>query len=90
MTNAVSLAATVGRPGVALTDALTAWEREQRPNVERTQRTSYRMRLLNAVPDAVRDPLLSLAGRSSGFADAQLAATRLRPAANENTSAKKE
>lgn len=90
MTNAVSLAGTVGRRGMSLTDALTAWEREQRPDVERTQRMSYRMRLLNAVPDVVRDPLLSLAGRSSGFADAQLAATRLRPAANGSTSSKKE
>ncbi|MCP2298931.1 2-polyprenyl-6-methoxyphenol hydroxylase [Nocardia amikacinitolerans] len=82
MTNAVSLAATVGRPGLALGEALAAWEREQRPDVERTQRTSYRMRLLNAVPDAVRDPLLSLVGRTSGFADSQLAATKLRPTAS--------
>lgn len=79
MTNAVALAAAVSRPGRALPDALVAWERGQRPDVERTQRTSYRMRLLNSVPDAVRDPLLSLVGRTSTFANSQLAATRIRP-----------
>lgn len=82
MTNAVSLAATLARPGLDLPAALTTWEREQRPGVERTQRTSYRMRLLNTVPDAVRDPLMGLLGRTSGFADTQLAATRLRPASS--------
>jgi 2-polyprenyl-6-methoxyphenol hydroxylase-like FAD-dependent oxidoreductase len=79
MTNAVALAATVSRPGLTLREALETWERDTRPGVERTQRTSYRMRLLNLVPDLLRDPLLTVAGRTSGFAAAQLAATRLRP-----------
>ena len=78
MTNAVALAATVSRPGRSVHDALVEWEREHRPGVERTQRTSYRMRLLNVVPDAIRNPLLSLAGRTSTFTNSQLAATRLR------------
>ncbi len=79
MTNAIALAATVSRPGLGPRDALDTWERETRPGVERTQRTSYRMRLLNHVPDALRNPLLAVAGRSPRFADSQTAATRLRP-----------
>ncbi|ADI11805.1 putative monooxygenase [Streptomyces bingchenggensis BCW-1] len=79
MTNAVALAAAVSRPGLELPDALQTWERETRPGVERTQRTSYRMRLLNRVPDGVRNPLVRLAGLTSSSANSQLAATRLRP-----------
>lgn len=85
MTNAVALAAAVSRPGRSLPEALAAWEREQRPAVERTQRTSYRMRLLNTVPDAVRNPLLGLVGRTSAFANSQLAATRIRPVTSAGT-----
>ncbi|MEU0359532.1 FAD-dependent oxidoreductase [Streptomyces cyaneofuscatus] len=79
MTNAVALAAAVSRPGVTLPAALAAWERGTRPGVERTQRTSYRMRLLNRVPDGIRNTLIGVAGRTSRYTDAQLAATRLRP-----------
>nr|WP_145492667.1 MULTISPECIES: FAD-dependent oxidoreductase [Streptomyces] len=79
MTSAVALAAAVSRPGVALPAALAAWERETRPGVESAQRTSYRMRLLNRVPDGVRNTLIGMAGRTSRYTDAQLAATRLRP-----------
>ncbi|NEW39545.1 FAD-dependent monooxygenase [Nocardia cyriacigeorgica] len=79
MINAVSLAATVS-DDLPLSDALARWEREQRPGIERTQKTSYRMRLLNSVPDRVRDPLLITAGRLPGLTHSQLAATRLRPA----------
>ncbi|BDU08874.1 FAD-dependent oxidoreductase [Nocardia cyriacigeorgica] len=77
MINAVSLAATVSA-GLPLPEALARWEREQRPGIERTQKTSYRMRLLNSLPDGVRDPLLMVAGRLPGLTDSQLAATRLR------------
>ncbi|WP_280358776.1 FAD-dependent oxidoreductase [Nocardia otitidiscaviarum] len=80
MVNAVALAAAVSRPSGAPADALPDWERAQRPDIERTQRTSYRMRLLDAIPDAVRTPLLGLAGRTAGFTESQLAATRMRPA----------
>ncbi|MGW3482444.1 FAD-dependent oxidoreductase [Rhodococcus indonesiensis] len=79
MTNAVALAEAVSRPGRELSDALAAWERDVRPGIERTQRTSYRMRLLNSVPDRVRNPLLSVVGRLPAFTESQLAATRLRP-----------
>ncbi|MEU6058869.1 NAD(P)/FAD-dependent oxidoreductase [Streptomyces sp. NPDC047097] len=85
MTNAVALAAAVSRPGPTLPAALAAWERETRPGVERTQRTSYRMRLLNRVPDSVRNTLMGLAGRTSRYIDAHLAATRLRPGTNPPT-----
>jgi 2-polyprenyl-6-methoxyphenol hydroxylase-like FAD-dependent oxidoreductase len=79
MTNAVALAATVSRADLPLQQALALWEREQRPRIERTQLTSYRMRLLNAIPDKLRNPLLALAGRMPSFADTQLAATHMRP-----------
>lgn len=78
MINAVSLAAAVSAD-LPMSEALLRWEREQRPGIERTQQTSYRMRLLNSLPDAVRDPLLMVAGRLPGLTDSQLAATRLRP-----------
>ncbi|MEU3656988.1 NAD(P)/FAD-dependent oxidoreductase [Streptomyces sp. NPDC032161] len=78
MTNAVALAAEVSRRDIPLGSALVAWENKRRPGVEQTQRTSYRMRLLNAVPDVVRNPLLSAAGRSPLYARPQLAATRIR------------
>lgn len=79
MTNALALAEAVSRPGRDMRDALAGWERETRPGIERTQRTSYRMRLLNSVPDGLRTPLLTAAGRVSAFTESQLAATRLRP-----------
>ncbi|MGW0021755.1 FAD-dependent oxidoreductase [Rhodococcus sp. NPDC003382] len=82
MTNAVALAEAVSRPGREPADALAVWERDMRPGTERTQRTSYRMRLLNSVPDRVRNPLLTAAGRVSAFTESQLAATRLRPTIN--------
>ncbi|MGA4844223.1 FAD-dependent oxidoreductase [Streptomyces sp. G45] len=86
MNNAVALAASVSRPGAGGTArehvpaSLAVWEREQRPGTERTQRTSYRMRLLNQIPDAARDALLTAVSRSPRVARSQLAATRLRPA----------
>lgn len=83
MINAIALAAAVSDGGRPLPQALERWEREQRPDIERTQLTSYRMRLLNAIPDPLRSPLLALAGRMPSFADAQLAATHMRPAGVE-------
>lgn len=87
MMNAVSLAAEVGvdRP---VAEALRRWEVEQRPGIERAQRTSYRMRLLNSVPDLARDPLLTLAGRLPGLTSSQLAATRLRPTTGDGADAR--
>ncbi|GGN78930.1 FAD-dependent oxidoreductase [Nocardia rhizosphaerihabitans] len=61
---------------------------EQRPGIERAQRTSYRMRLLNSVPDLARDPLLTLAGRLPGLTSSQLAATRLRPTTGDGADAR--
>lgn len=79
MMNAVALAAAVSRPGRQLCEALETWEREIRPGVEQTQRTSYRLRLLNGIPDTLRTPLLSLGGRRSSFTASHLAPTLLRP-----------
>lgn len=84
MINAVSLAASVSAD-LPVAEALRRWELDQRPAIERTQRTSYRMRLLNNVPDRVRDPLLVLAGRLPGLTSSQLAATRLRPTTGDVT-----
>ncbi|WP_103531165.1 NAD(P)/FAD-dependent oxidoreductase [Streptomyces sp. SM11] len=79
MTNAIALATAVSRPTASLFDALAGWECRTRPGIERTQNTSYRMRLLNRVPDVVRDPLIRLAGLLPSTANSQLAATRIRP-----------
>lgn len=81
MTNAIALATTVSRPGTEIPDALKGWERRTRPEIERTQRTSYGMRLLNHIPDAVRVPLLSTVGRVPGFSDLHLSTARRQSAA---------
>ncbi|WP_210492463.1 NAD(P)/FAD-dependent oxidoreductase [Patulibacter sp. SYSU D01012] len=79
MTNALALATAVSRPGVRLDDALADWERATRGDVERTQRTSYRMRLLDRLGDPVRDLALRASGRVSRVTAAQLASTQMRP-----------
>ena len=81
MTNAIALAATVSRPGTGVPEALAAWERNTRPEIERTQRTSYGMRLLNHIPDGLRVPLLSTIGRVPGFSDLHLSTARRQSAA---------
>ena len=79
MTNAIALAENVSRPDVPLDDALRSWEASNRPAVDKTQRTSYQMRLLNPLPDRLRDPLLTAIGRSQGFINSQVRSTRMRP-----------
>ncbi|NKE30892.1 FAD-dependent monooxygenase, partial [Mycobacterium tuberculosis] len=81
MTNAIALAATVSRPGTGVPEALADWERNTRPEIDRTQRTSYGMRLLNHIPDGLRVPLLSTIGRVPGFSDLHLSTARRQSAA---------
>ncbi|WP_436698864.1 FAD-dependent oxidoreductase [Nocardioides sp. BYT-33-1] len=79
MMNALSLADIVtATPDIP--EALRIWERVQRPAVERTQLTSYRMRTLDRLPNALRSALLVTAGRVPGVMSSSLAATRERPA----------
>ncbi|MBW1640071.1 FAD-dependent monooxygenase [Microbacterium resistens] len=79
MMNALSLAhAVTGAP--EMPNALRVWERRQRPAVERTQLTSFRMRGLDRLPNAPRSALLRAAGVLPGVQRSALAATRERPA----------
>ncbi|MER5987943.1 FAD-dependent monooxygenase [Streptomyces sp. NPDC001787] len=76
MMNALGLADALSAPGAAtLEGRLATWERTERPLIEHTQLWSYRLRLLNVIPDAPRAPLLSLAGRWKS-----LGASRMRAA----------
>ncbi|AKE01141.1 2-heptyl-4(1H)-quinolone (HHQ) monooxygenase (plasmid) [Rhodococcus erythropolis] len=78
MTNAIALANAVSSD-MELSEALATWERITRPGIESTQRTSYQQRLLNYVPDRVRNPLVRIAGLTSNVAKSQLKATEIRP-----------
>ncbi|WP_033290421.1 FAD-dependent oxidoreductase [Amycolatopsis jejuensis] len=84
MTNAIALAENVSRRHVSLNEALRSWEASNRPAVEKTQRSSYRMRLLNPLPDRLRDPLLTAIGRSRGFIDSQVRSSHMRPRSSGN------
>jgi 2-polyprenyl-6-methoxyphenol hydroxylase-like FAD-dependent oxidoreductase len=63
MMNALSLAVYLDREE-DVTAALAAWEREERPMTEHTQRISYLLGLPTTWPPVVRAAVLGIAGRS--------------------------
>ncbi|WP_329026431.1 FAD-dependent monooxygenase [Streptomyces sp. NBC_00690] len=76
MMNALGLADALSAPGAGPVEGrLAAWEAAERPLIEHTQQWSYRLRLLNLIPDAPRSSLLGLTGRWKG-----LGASRMRAA----------
>ncbi|WP_306320184.1 MULTISPECIES: FAD-dependent monooxygenase [unclassified Streptomyces] len=84
MMGALGLADALSREGAGgIEERLAAWEERERPLIEHTQQWSYRLRLLNRVPDAPRSSLLSLAGRCRTFGTSRLRAAMAVPTGAE-------
>jgi 2-polyprenyl-6-methoxyphenol hydroxylase-like FAD-dependent oxidoreductase len=84
MMNALGLADALSAPGDAgLEQRLATWESTERPLIEHTQTWSYRLRLLNGIPDAPRSPLLSLSGRMKSLGASRMRAALATPTGSE-------
>ncbi|MFC9976984.1 FAD-dependent oxidoreductase [Spirillospora sp. NPDC127200] len=60
MMNALGLANALAASDAPVPRRLAAWEAAERPTIEHTQDWSYRLRLLNLIPDGPRSPFLRL------------------------------
>ncbi|WP_300681923.1 NAD(P)/FAD-dependent oxidoreductase [Nocardioides sp.] len=78
MMSALGLADTLAGPG-PVDQLLRDWEHTQRPVIEHTQRWSYRLRLVNNVPDVARAALLRGADLIPTLGASRLRAARTIP-----------
>lgn len=79
MMNALGLADALSISAAPIEERLVAWEAAERPTIEHTQRWSYRLRLVNLIPDRPRTPFLRLTGRSASLGRSRLRAARTTP-----------
>jgi 2-polyprenyl-6-methoxyphenol hydroxylase-like FAD-dependent oxidoreductase len=78
MMNGLSLAVFLDRFG-DLTTALDAWERQERPLTDHTQRMSYFLGLPTTWPPALRALFFAVAGRSRWMVKQRTLTARHRP-----------